>query len=424
MEKRHIHKEKISLENILLRIEGRPVKLRSDIHAMYQESVPEPNKSKLLNFHKCLLSEELSLGRISVLMGNMYRISIFLKHRPFEELTKNDIIDLLEKIKTLQIKKCGKKIKREGYTEQTIESYKITIRKFWKWLKDTDEYPPEVSWIKRKKGKNGLLPKDIWTPEEINKMAGVVSSIRDKAFILGLFGTGCRIGEFLSLQRRDIIFDKYGCHILVEGKTGSRRVRMTPSATVALASWLDVNPNKEQNAPVWVNTQIRKEIPSRGLSYSWGHKLLRDMAKRAGIDKPIRPHLMRHSLATYYAPRLTEAVMNEHFGWAQGGRTAATYTHLSGKQVDDQILAVFGKKKIDPDGNKAIDIVICKRCGVENTPSSYECRKCGFPLSEEIALEMLRRREKAEVLWGIASRHPQLIKMLEDILKKEELKAV
>jgi integrase/recombinase XerD len=419
MEKRYIHQEKRTLENVLSRIEGRHIKLRSDIHAMYQESVPEPNKSKLLDFYKYLLSEELTLGRISVLLGNMYRISIFLKHRPFEELARNDIVDLIEKIKNIKIKKRGKVIKKEGYAEQTIESYKITVRKFWKWLKGTADYPPEVSWIKRRRSKNGLLPKDIWVPEEVNKIAGLVSNIRDKAFILGLFGTGCRIGEFLPLRRRDIIFDKYGCHILVEGKTGSRRVRMTPSATVALASWLDVNPNKEQNAPVWINTQIRKEIPSKGLSYAWAHKLLRDMAKRAGIDKPIRPHLMRHSLATYYAPRLTEAVMNEHFGWTQGGRTAATYTHLSGKQVDDQILAVFGKKKIDPDGNKAIDIVPCKRCGVDNTPSSIECRKCGFPLSEEKAMEMLRRREKAESLWNIASRHPQLIEILEDILRKE-----
>lgn len=421
MEKRYMYKDEASLNNILLRIKGRPSNFRSDLPPLYKESVPEPNKTKLLDFHKHLLTEELTLGRISCLMGTMYRISIFLKHKPFDELTKNDIIELIEKIKNMKTKKCGKVIKKEGYADKTVEGYKSTIKKFWKWLKSTDDFPPEVSWIKRKKIKNNMLPKDIWTPEEVNKIAGLVSNIRDKAFILGLFGTGCRIGEFLSMQRRDIVFDKYGCHLLVEGKTGSRRVRMTPSATVALASWLDVNPNKDQNSPVWVNNQIRKEIPSKGLSYAWAHRLLRDMAKRAGIDKPIRPHLMRHSLATYYAPRLTEAVMNEHFGWAQGGRTAATYMHLSGKQVDDQILAVFGKKKIDPDSNKAVDVVKCKRCGVDNTPSSIECSKCNFPLAEAKALEMLRRREKAESLWNIASQHPQLLELLEDVLRKESL---
>jgi integrase len=89
-----------------------------------------------------------------------------------------------------------------------------------------------VSWIKRRKSKNGLLPKDIWAPEEVNKVASLASNMRDRAFILGLFGSGCRIGEFLSLRRKDVIFDKYTCQISVDGKTGSRRIRLTPAASV------------------------------------------------------------------------------------------------------------------------------------------------------------------------------------------------
>lgn len=421
MEKIFLHHEQSAITYILARIKGKPIKYRSDIAPMYGEPILEPNRGKLLDFYKNLVIEELSTGRIGVLMGNMYRISIWLNHRPFEELTKNDIIELIEHIRNIKVKRRGKKTINEGYSEQTVESYKITIKKFWRWLKGTEDYPPEVSWIKRRKRKNCLLPKDIWTPEEVNKLAGLTSNIRDKAFILGLFGSGCRIGEFLPMRRKDIVFDKYGCHILVEGKTGSRRVRLTPAATVTLASWLDINPNKDPEGPVWINNQIRKEIPKQNLSYSWAHKMLRDLASIAGMNKPIRPHLMRHSLATYYAPKLTEAVMNEHFGWTQGGRTAATYTHLSGKQVDDQILAVFGKKKIEPDTNKAIDIVICQRCGLENTAASVQCSKCGFPLTEKAALEMFKRKQKADALMNIVSKHPRLMNMLEEILRKEAL---
>ena len=71
--------------------------------------------------------------------------------------------------------------------------------------------------------------------------------------------------------------------------------------------------------------------------------------------------------------------MNEHFGWQQGGRTASVYTHLSGKQVDDQILAVFGKKRIDLETNVAVDVVRCLRCGLENVPTAVQCGKCGLP---------------------------------------------
>jgi ribosomal protein L40E len=128
---------------------------------------------------------------------------------------------------------------------------------------------------------------------------------------------------------------------------------------------------------------------------------------------------MRHSLATYYAPRLTEAVMNEHFGWRQGGRTASVYTHLSGKQVDDQLLAVFGKKRIDLESNKAVDIVRCLRCGLENSPASVQCGKCGFPLSDDAARELVQRRQKADEILDLVTKYPEVVEAMERALKQE-----
>jgi len=428
MKDTYLHKEDRTVASLLARIRGDNMKWRKDLEPMYQQPIPEPNRSKLLSFYRSVVTEELSLGRIAVLLGNMYRISIWLEHRPFEEMTKDDLIDLVEQIKGIRIKRHAKATVREGYAAQTVESYKITIKKFWRWLRNPGvspeelkeaPYPAEVKWIKRRKKKNGLLPKDIWTPEEVNKVAGLASNTRDKAFVLALFGSGCRIGEFLPLKRKDVTFDKYSCQILVDGKTGSRRVRLTPAASVALASWLDVHPNKDSEAPIWIDIQARKQLPKHHLSYDWAHEMLRDLAKRANIDKSIRPHLLRHSLATYYAPRLTEAVMNEHFGWQQGGRTAAVYTHLSGKQVDDQILAVFGKKKIDLQSNEAVDADYCPRCNLENTPASVQCSKCGFPLSEEAARTLYERRQRADAIMDIVTTHPEFAKLVGTIIKKE-----
>jgi len=428
MKRSYLHSEDRTIVSLLKRIKDEPRKCtQKGTDPMYDQSVPESNRSNLLGFYKSLITEELTLGRISVLLGNMYRISIWLNHKPFEQLTRDDIAELIEKIRHIPSKRRARETIQEAYAEQTVESYKITMKKFWRWLKNPNlmpaelkqaPYPPEVSWIKRKRGKNNLLPKDIWTPEEVNKLASLAGNTRDKAFILGLFGSGCRIGEFLPLRRKDVIFDAYSCQVLVDGKTGSRRIRLTPAASLALAAWLEVHPNKDLEAPVWVNMLIREDIPKDQLSYDWAHEMLRGLTRRAKIDKPIRPHLLRHSLATYYAPRLTEAVMNEHFGWRQGGQTSAIYTHLSGKQVDDQILAVFGKKKVDPQDNKAVDIVRCQRCGLENTPSSMQCSKCGFPLSDEAARTLLERREKADEIMNLIVEHPEFKVLLSKILKE------
>ena len=108
----------------------------------------------------------------------------------------------------------------------------------------------------------------------------------------------------------------------------------------------------------------------------------------------------------------TEAVMNQHFGWQQGGRTASIYTHLSGKQVDDQLLAVFGKKRIDLETNAAVDVVRCLRCGLENVPTAVQCGKCGFPLSDEAARKLLQRRQKADEILDRLTSHPEFVKAI------------
>ena len=67
---------------------------------------------------------------------------------------------------------------------------------------------------------------------------------------------------------------------------------------------------------------------------------IRKMALKAGIRKRVFPHLFRHSRATFLASRMTEAQMKEYFGWTQSSDMAATYVHLSGRDVDDTLLKI------------------------------------------------------------------------------------
>jgi len=70
---------------------------------------------------------------------------------------------------------------------------------FYRWLRKC-EHPEEVSWIRIKVKSAPKLPEELLTVEEINKLVNAAEHVRDKAFILTLYESGCRIGELLALQ--------------------------------------------------------------------------------------------------------------------------------------------------------------------------------------------------------------------------------
>jgi len=69
--------------------------------------------------------------------------------------------------------------------------------------------------------------------------------------------------------------------------------------------------------------------------------------KFLAMAKKVHPHKLRHSRATFLASKLTEAQMNQIFGWKQGSDMPSIYVHLSGRDMDDAILGVYGFSRIN-----------------------------------------------------------------------------
>ncbi|MBW2965283.1 tyrosine-type recombinase/integrase, partial [Candidatus Woesearchaeota archaeon] len=80
------------------------------------------------------------------------------------------------------------------------------------------------------------------------------------------------------------------------------------------------------------------------MHYSAIRSMVSRTFEKAGIRKKCNPHAFRHSRATYMANHLTEFQMNQYFGWIQGSDMPSTYVHMSGREVDDAILAMNGLK--------------------------------------------------------------------------------
>lgn len=382
------------------------------------------NKEDLLRFHE----NNVAMGlRISTLHSQLHNLYVICKlcGKTLRYANKEDVISIVRQIEEQEWRDSYKKI------------LKIMVKKFFKWMRGTRDYPEEVEWIRIGQKIGKILPEDLLTREEIVAMANAAKNPRDRALVLTLAGSGCRIGEILSLKIKNIQFDSVGCVLLVNGKTGQRRVRILDREYVrALVDWLDKHPMKDNpEAPVWVNLGTRARYEPIG--YNSVKFMLKELAVRVGlgkwadekkrryVGKKVNPHIFRHTLASTYAQKLPNAIMNEHFGWAQDSKMPSVYYHISGKNVDEALLKAHGFKPVEEEA-KPISNRICPNCGELNPILSHFCKNCNSFLDLSLAwrekdeavakvLEALRKEE-----WFVK----RVKKVIKDLGLEERFKRV
>jgi integrase/recombinase XerD len=347
----------------------------------------ERDRELILDFERKLMSEGLSSVRVEKYLEVLKKIGEMLD-KDFDKVTKKDIEDLVFKIE------------KSEYSPWTKHDYKVVLKRFYKWLKGSnEEYPDEVKWIKTTlKAKDELLPENLLSEEEIMKLVEVCSSLRDKAFIITLYESGARVGEIGSMKISDVSFEESYARLMLKGKTGSRRVIVVAS-TPYLQAWVQNHPLRQNpGAPLWVNMGTVNRFKAMG--YPALAKVLKVAAERAGLAKKVHPHKLRHSRATFLASKLTEAQMNQVFGWRQGSDMPSIYVHLSGRDLDDAILGVYGLKHLEEREPK-LKPKLCPRCGVSNAIEAKFCMKCGLALDMKAAQEIEEARLKTDHIMDV-----------------------
>ncbi len=331
------------------------------------DSISTRQKELILAYRDEMFANGLSKGRVARFLYYLTRIAEWLDCE-FEDA------DLPA------IKRLVAKIEASKYVPYSKKVYKLAVRRFYKWLRKTEDYPPEVRWIPMRMhgSQKHRLPEELLTQEDVRAMIEAASGPRYRAMVAVLYESGTRITELAMLKLKHVQFDSYGAQLHVTGKTGSRRVRIISSVPY-LTAWINAHPQKnDPNAYLWVTSTGK--LPK----YNTITSALNSVAARAGVRKRVNPHSFRHSRATHLANHLTEAQMKEYFGWVQGSDMAAVYVHLSGRDVDDALLRMHGVKKEQtekPDGQ--LKLKPCPRCRTDNPCTNRFCSLCGLPLDEK-----------------------------------------
>jgi hypothetical protein len=115
--------------------------------------------------------------------------------------------------------------------------------------------------------------------------------------------------------------------------------------------------------------------------------------------------------------------MKIYFGWTQASEMAATYVHLSGRDVDRAILQLHGiEEKDDKKEKDKMLAKTCQRCELTNAPTNTMCSRCGLPLDEAAATQMIKEdmeKQKTSALFEAMMKDTQireaLLRKLQDV---------
>jgi integrase/recombinase XerD len=127
--------------------------------------------------------------------------------------------------------------------------------------------------------------------DEIKRLLYSVDNYRNYAVILILLYGGLRVGEVCKLDLSDFNPEEKTLLIRDAKNFQDQKITLKDKAVEALKSYLERRPKVESNA-IFI-TRRRDRISSGSIQ-----RMVKMYAQRAGIQKKLTPHILRHTIAT------------------------------------------------------------------------------------------------------------------------------
>lgn len=190
-------------------------------------------------------------------------------------------------VNVYHLRKYLMELKNSGSCDTTIGGYRDIIHNYFGWLYQEGLVPQNPS---ANLG-NVKAPKTIRKPfsfTEIERMKEACTTTRDKAILLFLLSTGCRISEVCALNRNDVNLQKGECVVFGKGAK-ERRVYISEVANMILRRYFEER--TDSSPALFVGKGTARMTPG-GIRAA-----LNAVAKKARVEN-VHPHRFRRTLAT------------------------------------------------------------------------------------------------------------------------------
>ncbi|MGC2295295.1 MAG: tyrosine-type recombinase/integrase [Candidatus Dormiibacterota bacterium] len=211
----------------------------------------------------------------------------------------------------------------------SVRTYVQATRVFLGWCADPEGGAVGV-------GAKPRLPKsdkrlfDVLSRSELQSMEDAAPTERDKLILRILADTGIRLGEVLGLKAEDVREVRKGEYgLMIHGKgSKDRLVPLAPATYRRLRRYLSGR-HAEPGDAMFVSLRKGAGGLYAPLTESGVEQAVRIMAKEAGIERRVYPHLLRHSFATEWLRKGGNVIsLQRILGHADLSMITSVYVHL------------------------------------------------------------------------------------------------
>jgi site-specific recombinase XerD len=166
--------------------------------------------------------------------------------------------------------------------------------------------------------RNKKIP-EILTRQEIQEMINSLNNIKHKLILKFLYGCGLRVSELISLKKHDLNFQEEMIHIHLGKGKKDRFVKIPESVSEEIQAYEKLN-NEEFLFPSNRGGKLTKKTIA---------KIVENAGEKAGIKKPVYPHLLRHTFATHLLESGTDLRIIQKLLGHSDIKTTQIYTQIS-----------------------------------------------------------------------------------------------
>ncbi|NKB68059.1 MAG: site-specific tyrosine recombinase XerD [Candidatus Latescibacteria bacterium] len=255
--------------------------------------------------------------------------------RYIEALAGHDV-DHPEHIRPEHITQLLDRLRDEGLSPATLARNLSSIRRFHSFLL--------VEGVTRQDPSAGVAPPklerrlpDFIAVEEMERLLQSPSTdeplgLRDRAIVELLYASGMRVSELIALQKPNLMTESS----LVRIVQRNGRPRLVPIGRQAIL-YADkyLNEVRPQIARADADSTVFLNAQGRALSRMSIWKIIRTAADKAGLDKPISPHTLRHSFAAHLLAGGAHLRDIQELLGHTDINTTQIYSHIDSKYLKD-----------------------------------------------------------------------------------------